>query len=90
MNNHYNSNKDNKETKEINKYYYDVKNNCLFKMITNEKNDCIIEKKTNLNLAFAENENILYIDEINKKIITNYNKLEQIKDNFKKESNEES
>ena len=89
-NNHYNSNKDNKEIKEINKYYYDIKNNCLFKMITNEKNDCIIEKKTNLSLAFAENENIVCVDEINKKIITNYNKLEQIKEHFKKESNEES
>ncbi len=69
----------NKDNKDINHYYYDVENSCLYKMINNEKNEIIIEKKLNVNLAFVDIDNINLIDQINNDIKTNYEKL---KSNF--------
>ena len=69
------SNKENKENKDINHYFYDVKNNCFYKMINNEKNEFQIEKKLNVNLAFVDTENINIIDKINVNLSTNYDEL---------------
>ena len=69
------SNKENKENKNINHYFSDVKNNCFYNMINNEKNEFQIEKILNVNLVFVDTENINIIDKINANLSINYDEL---------------
>ena len=78
----------NKDNKDINHYFFDIFNNCLYKIINNEKNGFQIKKQSNVNLALINNININLLDQININISTSYNKLKSVGNKYNDELEE--
>ena len=78
----------NKDNKDINHYFFDIFNNCLYKIINNEKNGFQIKKQSNVNLALINNININLLDQININMSTSYNKLKSVGNKYNDELEE--